>query len=77
MTLEARFAPYARETALCVDFAYSAMEADVLAELDVADGSARQSLSRVLQRLQARRNAISRFSEIVADAQVHRASNEE
>jgi hypothetical protein len=68
VTLEARYRPYAKETALCVDFAYSAMEADILAELTSANGEAQASLRRLLQRLQARRGAISEFSQIVADA---------
>jgi hypothetical protein len=66
--LEARYAPYAKEAALSVDFAYSAMEADILAELSAAHGDTRQSLSRLLRRLRARRGAISKFAKIVTDA---------
>jgi hypothetical protein len=74
VTLELRYRPYAKETALCVDFAYSAMEADIQAELRVADGDARETLERLLQRLRARRGAVSKFTGMVADA-AHRAAN--
>lgn len=56
--------PYARETAMCVDLALDAVEADVLAELDRLDASDRASLTRVLSKLRDRRKILDEFTRI-------------
>ena len=41
MAIEAKFASYARETAMCVDLAYSAIEEDIARELDAVSDATR------------------------------------
>ncbi len=54
--------PYARETALCVDLAYEAVEGDIRAELEVASDASRDALLRVLERLRDRREVLADFT---------------
>jgi hypothetical protein len=66
VAIERQYAPYARETALCVDFAYDAMEADINAERDRASGATREALTRLLDKLKGRRSALKQFTELAA-----------
>ena len=61
MANDSKYAAYSRETALCVDFAYEAMEEDIRAEWDRASGPSKDAFSRLLKRLEARRAVISGF----------------
>jgi hypothetical protein len=62
VAIDARYIGYARETALCVDLAYIAMEQDLLTEIDRLDGQARDAFDRVLRRLRERRAALTEFT---------------
>ena len=62
LPIDPKYAPYARETAMCVDFAYEAMEGDLCAELEKAEGATRLALGRLLLKLQGRREALSQFT---------------
>ena len=64
VTVDSKYIGYARETALCVDLAYVAMEEDVLAELDRSDGEDRAALARILTRLRERRAALRQFDQL-------------
>jgi hypothetical protein len=64
--VEQRYAPYARETAICVQFAYRSFEEDLEQELMTAEGEAREVLLRLLRTLKGRRAALDRFTQIVA-----------
>lgn len=64
MTVDSKYIGYARETALCVDLAYVAMEEDILTELDRRDCQDRVALGRLLRRLQERRAALGQFTEL-------------
>ena len=68
MATDPRHMPYARETAMCVDFAYNAMEDDIRAELDRPGGPSADALTRVLEKLHARRDALKEFTNIVRAA---------
>ncbi len=59
-----RYAPYSKETALCVDLAYHAVEDDLLAEIKAANGQARDALERLLKRLRDRRQVLEQFTKI-------------
>ncbi len=61
MANDSKYAAYSRETALCVDFAYEAMEEDIRAERDRASGPSREAFNRLLQRLKDRRAVINGF----------------
>lgn len=65
---DTRYVRYARETALCVDVAYEALETDLRTELAVANGEAKIALARILARLVQRREALERFKEIAVKA---------
>lgn len=64
MTADTKYLGYARETALCVDLAYVAMEEDILTELNRGPGDDRAALARVLKRLRERRAALGDLVEI-------------
>lgn len=68
MDSDARYAPFARETAMCVDFAYNAMEEDILNEMQRAGEGTRESLQRLLKRLRDRRAVLTQFTELVGSA---------
>ena len=61
MATETKYSAYSRETAMCVDFAYEAMEEDLRAERDRAAAASREPFDRLLKRLEARRAAINGF----------------
>lgn len=61
-----RYAPYARETAMCVDFAYSSFEEDIRRELASASGTTRTTLLRLLSRVTERRSALDQFVKVTA-----------
>ena len=62
MPLDPKYAGYARETAMCVDLAYTAVEQDIRAELHQASGGDSAALKRVLQRMRERREVLEAFS---------------
>lgn len=64
MIADNKYIGYARETALCVDLAYVAMEEDILAELDHGDCQDQAALCRLLRRLHERRAALGQFTEL-------------
>lgn len=66
VTIDAKLMGYARETALCVDLAYVAMEQDLLEEIARADDRGGDGLSRVLGRLRDRRAALTEFASIAS-----------
>ena len=59
---DARYKPYARETALCVDVAYEGLEAELRLEMTRAGGETKVVLRRLLERLIERREALERFT---------------
>ena len=61
MSDQNRYAPFAKETALCVDFAYDAFQDDIRAELEHSEGSESDALKRLLQKVQARRAVLDSF----------------
>jgi hypothetical protein len=68
LSLDPKYAPYARETALCVDLAYDAMEGDILAEIEKASGETREALVRLLVRLRSRRAVLTAFTRLTSPA---------
>lgn len=64
MPIDSKHAPYARETALCVDLAYEAMEGDIRTELEAANDASRDALIRVLERLRGRREVLADFTQL-------------
>jgi len=62
LSLDTRYAPYAKETALCVDLAYGSMEEDIAAEIQHANGETKVVLMRLLNKLHGRRNVLNVFS---------------
>ena len=58
---DTRYAPYARETAMCVDFAYNAFEDDLRVELAKADGETAKVLAALLQKISERRAVLDAF----------------
>lgn len=67
MAIEAKFVPYARETAMCVDLAYSAVEDDIGRELDAATHATRVVLLKLLRRVRERRAVLEEFATLVRD----------
>lgn len=67
MAIEAKFAPYARETAMCVDLAYSAVEDDIERELDAATDATQVVLLKLLGRVRERRAVLEEFATLVRD----------
>lgn len=67
MPIDTKYAPYARETAACVDLAYEAMEDDIEAELQGATGAARDALTRILFKLRGRRKVLAEFTDLTKD----------
>lgn len=59
------FAPYARDAALSMEFAYDALIEDLEREMAVADGAAVAPLQRLLARVRERRAAIGHLTAIV------------
>ena len=55
------YAPYAKETALCVEFAYDAFEEDLRTELKHAVGATEDVLKRLLKKIQERRDVLEVF----------------
>lgn len=47
---------------MCVDLAYTAVEQDILAELDQANEAECKALNRVLQRMKDRRAVLEAFT---------------
>lgn len=68
MPVDAKHAPYARETAICVDLAYDAMEADIRAEIERSGGEAMSVLTRLLNRLRERRSVLLEFTELTGQS---------
>jgi hypothetical protein len=64
MPVDAKHAPYARETAICVDLAYDAMEADLQSEIERASEETRAVLARLRLRLRERRNVLTEFAQL-------------
>jgi hypothetical protein len=56
-----RHAPYARETAMCVEFAYNSFEEDLRAELTRATGETHLVLLRLVKKITERRAVLDRF----------------
>jgi len=65
---EAKYAPFRRETAICVDLAYSTVEADIRAELERPGGPAEGALSRLLEKLKEHRAVIEPLAMMPAEA---------
>ena len=63
-----KYAPYARETAMCVDFAYDTFEGDIRAELERANGEAAATLKRLLLRVRERRAVLDQFTRVTSKA---------
>ena len=66
MTLNPKYAAYARQAAMCVDLAYVAMEEDILAERGRANAREREALDRLLTRLREHRAVLDAFAEITS-----------
>jgi hypothetical protein len=66
MPIDAKHAPYARETAICVDLAYDAMEAELQLEIERSSAETRAALTRLLFRLRDRRSALTEFAQFAA-----------
>ena len=64
MKSPSRYAPYSKETALCVDLAYHAMEEDLVAEIELASGPGRDALERLLKKLRDRRQVLDQFTRL-------------
>lgn len=62
------FAPYAREAALSMEFAYDAFIEDIERELARADEAAAASLQRLRAKVRERRAAISHLTIITRSA---------
>lgn len=60
--------PYARETAICVDLAYDAMEEDIRAELELASAESSKGLTRLLDKLLDRRKVLDQFTRLTVRA---------
>ena len=58
MSVDTRYVPYTKETAICVDLAYGSMEEDIATEIKHANAETRETLTRILRKLSNRRNAI-------------------
>lgn len=56
-----RYAPYAKETAICVDLAYGSVEDDIASEIRSATAETREALNRILQKISSRRSALDSF----------------
>ena len=65
MQIDPKYASYAKETAMSVDLAYSAMEQDIRAELAAPNESSKKALQRLLDKLLDRRAAMDEFKRIV------------
>jgi hypothetical protein len=65
VAIEAKFAPYARETAMCVDLAYSAIEEDIGRELDTVSDATRDVLLKLLRKVQERRAVLEEFTPLL------------
>jgi hypothetical protein len=61
-----KYAVYARETAMCVDLAYVAMEEDIQAELCHVYGQEREALVRLLTTLRERRAVLDVFARVMS-----------
>ena len=61
--MDAKYVPFAKETAMCVDLAYEAMEADIEVEIARASGQTQDALIRLLGKLRSRRKVLSTFTE--------------
>ena len=61
MTSNSKYAGYARETAMCVDLAYVAMEEDIQAELGRVGAKEHVVLARLLKKLHERRALLETF----------------
>ena len=68
MPIEPQYAAYAKETALCVDLAYSAMEEDILLEISRPGGPSPDALTLLLKKLHDRRAALESFTSLVPRA---------
>lgn len=64
MSINSKHAPYARETAICVDLAYSAMEEEIRAEIEQSGGPTRLTLERLLGKLRDRRKVLDEFTRL-------------
>lgn len=56
-----KYAPYAQETAMCVDLALDAVEENLRAEMAGATADTAVVLERILDRVMARRSVLDRF----------------
>ena len=68
MPINPKHAPYARETAICVDLAFDAMEEDILSEMDAARTDSREILIRLLSKLRDRRQVLEEFTRLTIRA---------
>ena len=68
MSIYAKHVPYARETAICVDLALTAMEEDILTELAQASPLVQEALVRVLAKLRKRRELMTMFTSLTTKA---------
>ncbi|MGL4398105.1 MAG: hypothetical protein ACRCS9_16330 [Hyphomicrobium sp.] len=68
MSIDPKHAPYARETAICVDLAFEAMEEDIRSELISADSNSREILLRLLNKLCDRRKVLEEFTRLTTRA---------
>lgn len=66
MPIDAKHVPYAKETAICVDLAYGAMEEEIRAELQRSGGATRDALERLLRKLQGRRRVLEDFTRLTS-----------
>jgi hypothetical protein len=55
---------YARETALCVDLPLSALEEQILTELQTCRGNCAEVLQRLLRSVQEHRRLVARFTNL-------------
>ena len=68
MPIDTKYAPYAKETAMCVDLAYATMENDLRAELEAANIETRDVLARLLSKLVDRRDVLIEFTRLTTRA---------
>jgi len=64
LAIDHKYAPYSRETALCVELAYDSVEDDLRAEMQRATGATFQSLERILKRVRERRQVLDQFMQL-------------
>ena len=68
MSIDPKHTPYARETAICVDLAFDAMEDDIRSELGSAGTDSHEVLTRLLNKLRDRRKVLEEFTRLTRAA---------